>query len=42
VLHYVKKNQENPSGALLWLESPIHVSNVMKAEKYDARNVSKR
>ncbi|MEN9634211.1 MAG: hypothetical protein RL077_2615 [Verrucomicrobiota bacterium] len=42
VLHYVKKNQENPSGALLWLESPIHVSNVMKADKYDARNVSKR
>ena len=42
MLHYVKKNQENPSGALLWLESPIHVSNVMKADKYDARKSSKR
>jgi large subunit ribosomal protein L24 len=41
MLHY-EKNQQNPSGALLWLESPIHVSNVMKAEKYDARKASKR
>jgi hypothetical protein len=24
------------------LESPIHVSNVMKADKYDARKSSKR
>jgi len=37
MLHYVKKNQQNP-----WLESPIHVSNVMKADKYDARKSSKR
>ena len=29
-------------GALVWLESPIHVSNVMKAEKYDARKANKR
>jgi len=42
MLHYVRKNQQNPNGALVWLESPIHVSNVMKAEKYDARKANKR
>ena len=36
------KNQQNPNGALVWLESPIHVSKVMKAEKYDARKANKR
>ena len=42
MLHYVRKNQQNPNGALIWLESPIHVSNVMKADKYDARKANKR
>ena len=42
MLHYVRKNQQNPNGALVWIESPIHVSNVMKAEKYDARKANKR
>ncbi|MBM3849497.1 MAG: 50S ribosomal protein L24 [Verrucomicrobiota bacterium] len=42
MLHYVRKNQQNPNGSLLWLESPIHVSNVMKAEKYDARKANQR
>ena len=36
-LHHVRKNQENPNGALLWLEGPIHISNVMKASEYDRR-----
>lgn len=42
MLHYVRKNQQNPNGSLLWLESPIHVSNVMKAERYDARKANQR
>lgn len=40
-LHHVRKNQQNPSGALLWLEGPIHISNVMKAAEYDKRRAAK-
>lgn len=42
VLHYLRKSQQNPNGGLLWLEGPLHVSNVMKAEKYDAKRSVKR
>lgn len=42
VLHYLRKSQQNPNGGLLWLEGPLHVSNVMKAEKYDAKRSAKR
>jgi large subunit ribosomal protein L24 len=42
VLHYLRKSQQNPNGGLLWLEGPIHVSNVMKAEAYDAKRANKR
>lgn len=41
-LHYLRKSQQNPNGGLLWLEGPIHVSNVMKADKYDAKRSAKR
>ena len=34
---HVKKNQQNPNGAILEREGPIHVSNVMLATKFDAR-----
>lgn len=34
---HVKKNQQNPNGAILEREGPIHVSNVMLAAKFDAR-----
>jgi len=40
-LHHVRKNQQNPNGALLWLEGPIHISNVMKAAEYDKRRAAK-
>jgi len=40
-LHHIRKNQQNPNGALLWLEGPIHISNVMKAAEYDKRRVAK-
>lgn len=32
-----KKTQQNPNGAIVEREGTIHVSNVMKAEKFDAR-----
>lgn len=41
VLHYLRKSQQNPQGGLLWLEGPIHVSNVMKAAEFERRQ-SKR
>ncbi len=34
---HVKKNQQNPNGAILEREGSIHVSNVMLATKFDAR-----
>lgn len=34
---HAKKTQENPQGKIIEREGSIHVSNVMKAEKYDAR-----
>lgn len=40
-LHHVRKNQQNPNGALLWLEGPVHISNVMKASDYDERRAAK-
>jgi large subunit ribosomal protein L24 len=36
-LHYKRKSQQHPNGAMIWLPGAIHISNVMKAEKYDAR-----
>jgi ribosomal protein L24 len=40
-LHHVRKSQQNPNGALLWLEGPIHISNVMKAAEFDKRRAAK-
>lgn len=34
---HVRKSQQNPNGAILEREGPIHVSNVMVAAKFDAR-----
>src|SRR5580765_2155432 len=36
LLHHFRKSQQHPQGALLWLEGPIHVSNVMLADRYDS------
>lgn len=40
-VHMVKKHQrktqQNPNGAIVEREGTIHISNVMKAEKFDAR-----
>ena len=37
---HVRKSQENPEGAIIEREGPIHISNVMLAEKYDARKAT--
>ncbi|MCD6338223.1 MAG: 50S ribosomal protein L24 [Verrucomicrobia bacterium] len=34
---HMRKSQEHPNGAIIEREGPIHISNVMLAEKYDAR-----
>ncbi len=34
---HMKKNQANPNGAIIEREGTIHISNVMAAEKFDAR-----
>jgi large subunit ribosomal protein L24 len=34
---HMKKSQQNPQGAIVEREGTIHISNVMKAEEFDAR-----
>jgi large subunit ribosomal protein L24 len=37
VKRHMRKSQRHPQGGIVERESPIHISNVMLAEKYDAR-----
>jgi len=37
ITKYERKTQENPDGGSVEREAPIHYSNVMLAEKYDAK-----
>lgn len=37
ITKYERKSQENPEGASVQREASIHYSNVMLAEKYDAK-----
>ena len=34
---HMRKSQQNPQGAIVEREGSIHISNVMKAEAFDAR-----
>ena len=34
---HMRKSQDNPQGAIVEREGTIHISNVMAAEKFDAR-----
>ena len=34
---HTRKSQQNPQGAIVEREGTIHISNVMKAESFDAR-----
>lgn len=38
ITKYERKSQENPEGGSVEREAPIHYSNVMLAEKYDAKS----
>jgi large subunit ribosomal protein L24 len=37
IKRHTRKSQERPQGAIVEREGSLHVSNVMKAEQYDAR-----
>jgi len=39
--HHEKKTQENPDGAIVERESPLHLSNVMLASRYEQKIGSK-
>jgi large subunit ribosomal protein L24 len=41
IKRHTKKNQNNPNGAIIEREGTIHISNVMKADRFDER-ASKR
>ena len=38
ITKYERKSQDNPEGGSVEKEAPIHYSNVMLAEKYDAKS----
>jgi large subunit ribosomal protein L24 len=37
IKRHTKKNQQNPNGAIIEREGTVHISNVMKADAFDAR-----
>ena len=41
IKRHTRKNQNNPNGAIVEREGTMHISNVMKADDFDAR-ASKR
>ncbi|MBM3832374.1 MAG: 50S ribosomal protein L24 [Verrucomicrobia bacterium] len=34
---HTRKNQQNPNGAIIEREGSVHISNVMRADQFDAR-----
>ena len=38
---HTRKSQDNPQGAIIQREGPIHISNVKKAEEAEAASTSK-
>ena len=37
IKRHTRKSQENPQGAIVEREGTVHISNLMKAESFDAR-----
>ena len=37
IKRHTRKSQQNPNGAIVEREGTVHISNVMKAELFDAR-----
>ncbi len=40
--HHEKKTQDNPEGAIVERENPIHISNVMLAKRHESKVASKQ
>jgi len=38
---HTRKSQQNPNGAIVEREGTVHISNVMKAERFDARTAKR-
>lgn len=36
IKRHTRKSQQHPQGAIVEREGPIHISNVMRADRYDA------
>ena len=41
IKRHMRKSQQHPQGAIVEREGTIHISNLMKAEKYDARRAQR-
>ena len=41
IKRHTRKSQEHPQGAIVEREGTVHLSNVMKAEQFDARAVKR-
>jgi large subunit ribosomal protein L24 len=37
IKRHTRKNQQHPQGAIVEREGTVHISNVMRAEQFDAR-----
>ena len=37
IKRHTRKNQQNPQGAIIEREGTVHISNLMRAEKFDAK-----
>ena len=37
IKRHTRKNQQNPQGAIIEREGSVHISNLMLAEKFDAK-----
>ena len=41
IKRHTKKSQANPQGAIITREGTVHISNLMLAEKFDARSAAR-
>jgi len=41
IKRHMRKSQEHPQGAIVEREGAIHLSNVMKADQFDARSAKR-
>ena len=41
IKRHMRKSQQHPQGAIVEREGSIHLSNVMKAERFDARTAKR-